>query len=265
MGTSRVGFYNMDDLAQYVPSPIKNIFLTGSNIYEQSMYLKYAINNKMPKYIIWSLDFFAFNPDKRNHPDFSITRLEKEFFLNDYIFSLFGFQTFKYSLMILSNTFLDSNEKLIHSNTPSNSYKEIIQKNITHSLLEYKSSFSFLKSNTFTNKLSIEKNLEYIEEIITLAKKNNIQIFFYFSPVYIQHIELYKEMNLTTTLEYLKQRISYLTAYYDFCQKSSLSTNILNFIDSSHSNKKVGKIIFDTMFSQQKKESPNTYIKKKVD
>ena len=103
MGTSRIGHFLTSDLIKYLPQPIYNMSLPGSTIDEQSQYLEFMIKHQNIKTIIWSLDFFSFNPDKKNYPTFKKERLTTSFYSDDFMLSLFSFPTFKKSILTIKD------------------------------------------------------------------------------------------------------------------------------------------------------------------
>jgi len=245
MGTSRIGLYPSKDLSKYIDGRIYNSTLAGSSIEEQSAYLTYYIQKFNLKHILWSLDFFSFNPDKKPYPAFSTKRLEESFYLPDYAEATFNFKT---SLISLKTIYANIRETpvIVEKDQPFND--EQIHNNITASLEQYKREKMFLNSQNFLSPKSIDANLNRIKKVIQLSVQNNIKLTLYISPVHESHLDMIESLGLDDTYNYMKEQLSFMHPYYDFGTKNSITQNFLNFRDSSHTVESIGQLIFQRIF-----------------
>jgi len=245
MGTSRMGIFSVAQLAPYLPKPIQNLSLEGASVYEQYRYLRYAIEYGRVKHIIWSLDFFAFNPDKKPDHTFKTKRLDQQVFWSDYGMALFNFKTFKRAWKTLADN-MKLEKKVDLMGQPFSKKQVKAQMKLT--LNEYATHDGFLLSQRFKQPHSIDKNLAYVQEIISLCSAHKISCRLYTSPVSASHLALYKTLGLEQTFVYWKEALAALSAYDDFATQNSVTKNILNFRDSSHVIGQVGTLIFAKIF-----------------
>ena len=247
MGTSRIGLYPSEYLLKYIDKKIYNSALAGSSIEEQSAYLTYYIEHFNLTHIVWSLDFFSFNPDKKPYPDFSTKRLEESFYLPDYAEATFNFKT---SLISLKTIYANIGQiaTTVEKDQPFSDKQ--IQKNIEATLKQYKEGEMFLNSQNFLNPSSIDANLNRIKEVAQLCQKNGIELILYISPVHESHLEMIESSGLGETYSYMKQHLSFVHPYYDFGTKNTITQNFLNFRDSSHTVKSIGKLIFERILDK---------------
>jgi len=256
VGSSRIGYFKDDAIEKYVQKPIFNLSIAGSNVYEQSEYIKYAIKNIDIKEVVWSLDFYGFNPDKIPYNGFSKERLTKNIYLDDYFTALMSYRTFERSIKTLKD-----NKKINTSNfsylVEKNQYSELqgqtftkeeILKHVKITLDEYEHVDNFLKSKNFKNPKSLQKSLSIVKKIVTLCKEKNIKLTIYTSPVYVAHLDLINHMGLTDTFKTWKKELAKITHYTDFCYRNDITTNIMNFRDSSHTISDTGKLIFKKIY-----------------
>lgn len=255
MGTSRIGFFPETQLNGYVDTPIYNLALAGSSVDEQSAYIKYMVKYHHIKNVIWSLDFFSFNPTKPINSTFETKRLSDQIFWNDYTVSLFNFKTFARSLKTVKSNLLTAEE---NSQTILLSKSEI-ESNINATLIEYAREKTFLKSHTFKTPSSINSKIKILKETVGFCRENNVSITLYTSPVYFKHIDLYYSMGLGDTFKYWKKSLANIQPYTDFCTYNSISRNSRMFRDSSHATQQVGNLIFGRIFNPQVQGLPNDF------
>lgn len=204
MGTSRIGLYNPQDISKYIRGKPYNSSLAGSSIEEQSAYLEYYIKNLNLRHIVWSLDFFSFNPDKTPYPAFTKQRLESSFYIPDYAEAIFNFKTFSVSLKTF---FLNFSQKSEIQNLDQPFNEKQIHSNINATIREYKREKMFLNSKNFQHPRDIDKNLQHIRQIVDLCEKHNITLTLYISPVYYKHLEMFDDLHLAYTYRYLKKSL----------------------------------------------------------
>lgn len=269
VGTSRIGYFKSNTLKPYAPSPIFNLSLSDSTVYEQRQYIEYAIKHLPINTIVWSLDFFSFNPTKEAYPDFSEDRLSHGFYLNDYLISLYSYRTFERSLKTLKKNRLqapfDDNISEYHEQShymdvqgQTLPYEEI-RKNANLTLNEYAEHKNFLNSKEFLLPHSINKKISDVAYIVELCKENNITCLIYTSPVYREHMDMIYDIGLGNTYEYWKRELSSITNYWDFNTYNTLTENIMNFRDSSHMVSDNGKYIFTKLFKAAKNQGPSDF------
>jgi len=269
MGTSRAGVFPSTQITKYIQPSIQHLTIPGANIEEQSQYLKYVIKKYPLKEIIWSLDFFSFNPDLKNDSSFSYNRVDTSaLFKDDYKTALFSLQTVKNSILTLSDNI--KNKKLPKKKTTievlNSVSKEEIDIRTTGQLTYY--SQKFLAHTSFNQPNSIQGNIDKIKEIINLCKEKNIKLHVYTSPVHVSFLQLYKTLGLQNTFTAWKKELAKITPYTDFCTNNTIAKNPYNFIDGTHLKPRLGKLIFAKIFQDTTVNVPNdfgTYINRDKD
>jgi hypothetical protein len=267
VGTSRIGFFNSSLLKPYAPSPIFNLALAGSSVYEQRRYIEYAVAHFPIKTIVWSLDFFSFNPDKIPYESFSEERLNHSTYLDDYMLALFSYATFKQSLKTLSvnSRPYDTNISEFYE---QQAYRHVqgelltkkeIRHNADTTLNEYATIKGFLSSDNFASPHSIDPKLSEVSKIITLCKQKHITCIVYTSPVYREHLDMISYLGLGNTYEYWKINLANITNYWDFNTYNSITNNLMNFRDSSHIRSNNSQFIFSKLFNDTKVVSPSDF------
>lgn len=253
LGTSRIAFFPEEQLAPYLKGPIYNLGMRGSTINEQIDYLEYMINHHNIKNIVWALDFFAFNPTKPNNPVFEQKRLSDSIYYDDYQLALFSFNTLDRSIKTI--------EKNLFSKTDQeqNLSREQIESNIRDVLHQFATDKIYLKSEEFKEPSSIDPKIERLKKIIALCQQKKINCFIYISPVYYLHIDMIYSIGLGTTFEYWKKSLATVHPYTDFCTYSSLSKDLMQFKDSSHTIPSVGNLIFARIFDPNNPLVPSDF------
>lgn len=274
MGTSRVGMLSPSDVTKYLGGSTNNMAMAGSNIEEQSQYLLYMIKNDFVKNILWSMDFFSFNPDLPNDRDFTYDRLDSSsYFNNDRRIALIGFQTTKNSFQTLYDNFkISDKEKRNYKkalNDEEGDYKKFEHYNsltkkeidayIAMQLKAYPT--KFLVVRTFDQPHSIDSNLQKLQTVIDLCKKKNINIIIYTSPVSKDFLQLYKDLGLKNTFKYWKNSLAKITSYTDFCDYNTITNNLYDFIDGTHIMPKYSELIFARIFNDQSIKGPKDFGK----
>jgi hypothetical protein len=94
----------------------------------------------------------------------------------------------------------------------------------------------------------LKETLQDIRDIVTLCKKNNIELTVFMNPI---HHTTYADTNKVLLQEF-KYSLKSITPYYDFSGPSTITTNNLNFLDTSHYTTDIGNYMIETMFDNKK-------------
>lgn len=268
MGSSRVGMFDTDIFKKYLGTENFVMAMPGANIEEQSQYLLYMIKNHSIKNIVWSLDFFSFNPDLENDSDFVYNRLSNSYLLNDdYKITLFSLQATQNSLKtIFDNLRLYQNNEVVENSKAKrqkvyDAYQAFTHKEIdeyTAIQITYYPS-KFLKNKHFIEVNSLEKNIKKVQLVLDLCKEKNIKTYLYTSPVSASFLDLYKKLGLEKTFFQWKKELSSITSYTDFAQYNSISNNPYNFIDGTHILTNFGPLIFARVFNDSHVKVPKDF------
>jgi hypothetical protein len=265
MGTSRIGVFSEDQLSSYVEHPIYNLALAGSTIDEQAAYIRYMIKHHRLKHVVWSLDFFSFNPTKPIDRSYEPARMSENIHWNDYMVSLFNFKTFIMSTKTLQNNFPQETTpspppiKEIQTTQTTQTIQQSqeltlqqVQSNINYVLNQYATEKTFLHSEPFKTPTSIDHKIDIVRKTIDMCHDYNVSCTLYTSPVFYRHIEMYYNIGLGDTFEYWKKELAMIQPYVDFCTYNHISQEMVNFSDSSHVIKPIGKIVFNRLFEKNR-------------
>ncbi|NPD45558.1 MULTISPECIES: hypothetical protein [unclassified Lentimicrobium] len=125
--------------------------------------------------------------------------------------------------------------------------------------LAHNSSSRFLKpsgARKFPSRLNI--TIKEIENIVNLAKEHEINIQFFINPVHATTI-----LNLDLERYYRGlEMLSELTDFYDFSDLNSITTNNLNYFETSHFTQGVGDLVIARIFNQYHPQLPNDFGRK---
>lgn len=269
IGTSRTEHINPKYMQKYTKDKVFNLGIKGSGISTQYNMIKYFIHNTEVKTIILGLDFFSFNPaSTHNYQDISKTRYTNYFF-DDYKDALFGFRTFRKSLNTFFDNIKNKQPRLNHNNgwdSYNNEYNRLkkngddwLKEKINASFPNFGINKLFFDNEEFKNEFSINEELSILDDIISLCKKSNIELKIFTSPVYYKVYEVIKERGYSNTYKYWKESLSSYGIVYDFNYKNSVTQNYKHYIDASHYQSKLGKLIFAKLYNDQIPELPNDF------
>lgn len=268
IGTSRTEYINPIYLHKYFPNEkIYNLSIPASGVLSQKNNIKYFIENKQIKAIVYGLDFFAFSPinnnfetkDKRYMNDFT----------KDYMDSLLSLRTLRKSFLTLKDNIKSVHTERDYSNgwiNNRNKYLEIskkgdkyITKNIEKTLDKYSSTKMFYDYEPFLKSNSINASLAELKNIIELCHKNNIKLYMFISPINTKLTDLIYKIGLKETYHYWKKELSQYENIYDFSGYNSITSNVSNYFDASHYQTEIAPLMFAQIFKDSSVVIPNDF------
>jgi len=252
IGTSRSNNFLSKDLEIFTGDNVYNLSLAGSSPYEQYHYIKYILENFQINYIVYSFDFFSYNPLAKPADDFSIDRIEQNSLKQDYINSLLSIDGIMNSFKTLQNNIFKIKTKELE-------YNEL---KFNNTLNGFRKTKSLYNSKEFQNPDSIQYQMEYLKKTFKLIENHNIKIKAFITPISCEQYKLIYQMNLGSTYTFWKEELSHLTPYYDFSGCNDITMNRKNFHDSSHILPSVGSIIFKQIFHFNKELGFGQFVDK---
>ena len=75
------------------------------------------------------------------------------------------------------------------------------------------------------------------KKIVNYCHENDINIYVYIPPIYVEHFYAIKEAGLKRAFETFKRELADITDFTDFTGVNSITTNKDNYWDSSHLRK----------------------------
>lgn len=261
IGTSRMGIVNPKDVKHYTKDKVYNLAMGGASVYEQSMYAQFAIETLHVKQIIWGIDFFSFSPELTQHFSFSKERLNENLYLRDYQEALLSLDAFIASFQTLSDSLITHQaakanlalgyDTYIESKTQLTKHGlSFIEEKIKKGLQGYASKKEFFNSEVFKTPYSMDKNFSLIQEVLSLAKINNVKIIFYISPTYYEHLNLIYTLGLGKNYDLFTIKLSEISPYWNFNTHNSITLDKNNFWDNNHFREEIGALIINKIFQQ---------------
>ncbi|RAZ24215.1 hypothetical protein [Campylobacter hyointestinalis] len=268
LGTSRTGVMDPSIVDKYLQAKTYNISFPGSNLDMQNKLFLYAHHfNKNIKYLVYGIDFMAFNQnrDKKEFPEFyeledKIRKYEKISKFNLYL----NIKTFTYSILtILGNIFNKPLEQVYLKNGMLD-YKNYIQQynNGVYNFdqeakMQMKGYFS--KNGIYKNYKFSYDYLEYFKNIIQFCQNNNIKVFVYIPPMFSDHFDALFSANLYDEFELFKKELAKITNFVDFTGHNIISENKNNYWDSSHLKTELTEVIMARIFDNKSVEVPKDF------
>jgi hypothetical protein len=248
IGSSRVyRGIDPDEFLKYGYKKPYNLGISSLKIYEMYHILKNHFKINHPKKIVIGLDYWMFNIDSLKEKDFKEDAIKQNyiyFYINNLIGSLLSYSAFK-----------DSRKKTKDIESTEGSWKE----NGFHKTTKRETETSILMLDGYTSYLkdfNYKKiSINFIEKIIKLCSKKNIELAIYISPIHFQTLLSYfnsknfnkfNEWKESISLSCSKNNIHFIDFSNDFLKffKTEPGTN---WLDYSHFSPIIGNKIISKM------------------
>lgn len=242
-----------------------NLALVGPNMYEVRRYFEHALANQPEvKTVVLGIDFFMFNENWKNSPDFDENRLGQEKLnIQDAINISFSTDALKSSKRTIKSS-LDSDAyylyranglRYVYGNEPDEPLANKFEKMISGFLEGERSYTNFKFSPSF---------LDDFKQVVETCRQRNIELKIFISPLHASHLEAIKTAGMWSELENWKRQVVEITPVWDFSGYNSITTepineNMKNYWDSSHYRKEVGDLILNRLFQIQEESVPKDF------
>lgn len=158
----------------------------------------------------------------------------KYYSVDDFVNYLFSYNTTKYSVDTLLKSIEQKGEDIVYVYP----YRELVD-------VHYKDSY---------NKSSFDD----LEKMVKIAKKNNIEIVFYYSPIHVSKKVSIYEKGLWDVNNEIKRKLAKIAPFYDYSisnnyNQDDLDENSKYFVDSLHPTKKLQEEIVKELVSDDEK------------
>ncbi len=272
LGTSRIGVMDPNVVNQYLNTKTFNLEYPGSNAQIQNKFFKYAHHfNKDIKYLIYGIDFMAFNKNRTTKNDFVEfydleTKIENKEKISNF------------ELYFNIDTFISS-AKLTVKNIFGKQKTEA-QYLSTNGMRDYINNIEELKNGTFDLDKKIKQSIQgyfrendaiyknyefsyeffnYFKDILKFCEDNNIKVFVYIPPMYSDHFDAIAEAGYFDEFELFKRELVKVTNFIDFTGHNTISTNKDNYWDSSHLRKELTQTVMARVFNDKNFNLPNDF------
>lgn len=256
LGSSKIGVMDNHVVEHYLGGKTFNMDQPTPVMPIQFDAFMYAVHYNNVKNLIFAIDFLSFNKNLKLNKDY-IELKERvqtyEHFSNIDIY--LNTDTFKKSIEVIKKNLLGTAKKKLHF--------------YPNGMREYADYIEAYKNGTFDLEKNIDKHLklyfdphkgiysnyEYSDEFMKLAKKivkycktNDINLYVYISPIYVEHFYAIKESGLIDEYEHFKRELVKITDYLDFTGINSITNNKNNYWDSSHLRIEQTKAVMAKLF-----------------
>lgn len=264
-------------------TPAFNLAISGANIHELLRYLQHAQHLKPLKQVVVGLDFFMFNINKPNEPDFNDSRLapnSKGYYV-DLFQSLLTYDALEASIktinqqhtipesVYLPNGFRDDRDSwsLIQK---VGGHRQAAINNERHTLAEMDGYVFF----AITDKSGDSSSLESFEQLLVFCKDNKIDLHLFISPEHARKLVLLNHVGLWAEFASWKQHLVRIIAenapefsLWDFSGFNSITTEAFpalgdsktqmhGYWESSHYKKEIGNIILHKLLTADNSTPP---------
>mgnify|MGYP001162563766 CR=1 FL=1 len=220
LGTSRAEFGLDPDHEGFIYFPTYNLNLSGGNTYEMLRYFQHANAVSDIKQTILALDFFQFDINNQNSPDFSEERLAVDILgnptnfmpMNDILDSLFAFDTLISSI----DTVFSQTEKPTYLRNglldPTTTRRVKLLDIIGQRRLFLNNEERYFKKTYKNFSLEIpDKNLnslEHYRQLLSIAYKTNMDLRILINPAHARQLETLYQSDLWEIFEFWKTKLT---------------------------------------------------------
>lgn len=264
MGSSRSN-YGLDPThpALFNHQPAYNLALNGANIYEVDRYLEHGIENQKDlNLVVLGIDFFMFNENVPNKPDFSEDRLGKrQIIISDLVQIIFSLDALNWSWKTLQMNREDPT--FISYLSDGRHHPRRLDEDITMNQYRFRVNIRhFLQSSEkYVNFRLSQQSLELFQQLIEDCRQLNINVVVFISPSHATQWESVQVAGLWQEFEQWKRELVKITPVWDFSGYNSITTEVISeqtkkYIDSSHYHKEVGDLVLNQILNYNSDQVP---------
>ncbi|OQX59323.1 MAG: hypothetical protein B5M52_03695 [Helicobacteraceae bacterium 4484_230] len=256
LGSSKIGVMDNHVVDRYLGGKTFNMDQPTPVMPIQFDAFMYAVHYNNVKNLVFAIDFLSFNKNLKLNKDYVELKEKVRAFERFSNIDLYlNTDTLKKSIEVIRKNFSGTAGKKLHFYPNGmREYADYIEayKNGTFNL--QKNIKKHLKLY-FDPKKGIYSNYEYSDDFMKLVKKiveycktNDINLYVYISPFYVEHFYAIKEAGLLDEFEHFKRELVKITDYLDFTGANSITTDKNNYWDSSHLRIGKTKIVMAKLF-----------------
>lgn len=248
---------------------IYNLGLTGPNMYEELRYFQHALYNQAElKTVIIGIDFFSFNDQLPNKPDFIDERLEKNNITkSDFTSILFSKDALDLSIKTIYNNKLQPDYVYFSSDgaiTEEQVLRDLDNRKMNNVFAGTLSGF-MNSPILYQNYTLSDKQLDCFRELVKICRERTVNLTVFISPSHVSQMEAIRASGLWISYEQWKREITKITPVWDFSgyyyeTAEPISNSMEYFTDSHHYTKTFGNLILRSMFSREKDTAVGTML-----
>ncbi|MFA5461682.1 MAG: hypothetical protein WC274_06365 [Sulfurimonas sp.] len=260
IGSSRVYSINPEKVTKYLGGTTYNFGVGTATVEDHLGILLYLQKeNKLPKNIIIGVDFYTFNPDTPPNKYFlknkALNFLSYNGAQENYIEKFFSFDAFRASIKTLSKHIKNKNMRSrFDENGWAGVYEDYSKRDLESDLAITKEEISKEIPSLYSNleyKTIDPKRIAYYEEIRSICKENNINLFIFITPLHPELLKILQE-NKNTALA-LKELTNYLSTFehfYNSHEDKEFYSEIRNFQGATHTRANAGDLIIAKLLTK---------------
>ena len=269
-GSSRTYSMNPNTVTKYIGGTTYNSGVGTARIEDVLGFLLFLEKiEKLPKNIIIGLDFYSFNKNIETNKYFlqndELNFMNKSNSYDSYFGKFLSIDALRASYKTLNNFIKDSKDKPRFSLNGStvgssdiNSYYPINPISKPYTASDIKMQFDFIK--TIHYKYLSPKRLNYLQRIIALSKKNNINIYLFLTPLHTQLLQrIYTDAETAKALDLYKKTLRKITSYYDFISINAITNNSSYFKNPTHTSTSTENLILARIFHDKNITLPKNF------
>jgi len=270
LGSSHVYTINPRMVSRYLGGRSYNAGVGTARIEDHLGFLLFLERiDKLPAHVIIGLDFYSFNQNVETNRYFlqndDLNFLHQHPDSDLYFSKFLSIDALRASYKTLSN-FLQSSKDKPRFDTygtvwnASNTF-DFYPKKIEHTSFTEEQVLKGLDDirNVEYNTIS-PKRLEYLDQIISICHRHNIDYIFFITPLNGQLLErIEHNTKLAKTLKNFKVTLAKHTAYYDFLIHNPIIDNRFYFGDVAHTYPFTGNLILARLFNDKAISIPSTF------
>ena len=260
LGSSKIGVMDNHVVENYLGGKTFNMDQPTPAMPIQFDAFMYAVNYNDIKNLIFAVDFLSFNKNLKLNKDY--VELKEKVRTYEHLSNIdlyLNIDIFKKSIKLIIKNFLGMTKKKLHFHPNGmREYADYIEA-YKKGTFDLEKTFNKHLKLYFDPKKGIYSNYEYSDDFMALVKKivqyceiNDINLYVYISPLYVEHFHTIKEVGLIDEFEHFKRDLVKITNYLDFTGNNSITSDKNNYWDSSHLRLEKTEIVMAKLF-----EDPN--------
>lgn len=267
LGTSRIGLMDTDVTDRYLGGKTFTMSLPASAMPLQFDSFLYAIKFNDIKNVIYGIDFMTFNKNLKFNDDYIQFKDELRTFGAFYTYDIyFNIKTLQKSVDTIVNN--SSDPPKFHAFYDENGMRHFpnFEQQLKNGDLDLQTSINKHIKTYFQKKNGLYPNYKYASEYMLMFKKiinycheNDINIYVYIPPMYVEHFYAFKEAGLKGEFENFKRELVKVTDFMDFTGVNSITTNKHNYLDSSHLRTEFTEMIMDKLIHHTDSEGDKDF------
>ncbi len=244
LGTSRIGGMDTVTANKYLGGKTFTMSQPASAMPIQFDSFLYAIKFNNVKNIVYGIDFMTFNKNLKFNDDYLQLKDELQSFGRFDTYDIyFNIKTLLKSIQTIINNRSDAPKLYIfYSESGMRNYPNFKQEllngdlNLETKIHKHLQAY-FKKDGIYANYEYSTQYMQMFETIVKHCHENNIHLYVYIPPMYVEHFYAIGSAGLKGEFEKFKKELAKITDFIDFTGVNSITSNKNNYWDSSHLRK----------------------------